>query len=444
VSGAPGVGDPLYPRLGNGGYDMSHVDLDLRWEQHERTLTATTTIDLVVGDSSLDTFNLDFSGFTVDVVKVDGRVVAFDRVDDELVITPSQVLKPASAHKVAVSYHGSPGTTPDTGGRSLGWLVTPTGSYTLAEPNGAHFWFPCNDHPSDKATYSIRVDVASPLVAVANGTRVASSVEDGRSRATYEVADPIASYVVLVAVGPFATTERTSGTGLPLREVERESRPVRGEFLDITEEMLAFFEPKFGPFPFSSYGVLLTDSVRGLAMETATLSLFAEADMNGGRGNDESFLSHELGHQWFGDAVTLKRWGDIWLNESFATYAEWLWTYRSDPTGIEARAENARASAAADRRRGGTTGHPRPEFLFGRQVYDGGAIVLHALRREVGDDMFFKILQRWVATYRGMSVGTEDFVDLVSSTAGRDLAPFMSMWLDDISLPPFPGPATAS
>jgi aminopeptidase N len=445
VAGAAGVGDPLYPKLGNGGYDMKHVDLDLRWEQEQRTLAATAVIEVTVGDQSLADFNLDFSGFTVDTVKVDNTLAAFSRRDDELEVTPSRALAAASTHTVTVSYHGVPGTTPDTSGRPLGWLVTPTGSYTLAEPDGAHFWFPCNDHPSDKATYTIHVDVAAPLTPIANGSLTATSEIDGRRRATYEVSDPIASYLVLVAVGPFATTERITSSGLPLREVERESRRVRGQFLGVTEQQIAFFEPKFGPFPFSSYGLLLTDSVRGLAMETATISLFSEADMNGGRGDDESFLSHELGHQWFGDAVTLKRWGDIWLNESFATYSEWLWSYRDDPAGLEARAENARASAASDRRVGGTTRNPKPAFLFGRQVYDGGAIVLHALRRELGDDAFFTLLQRWVATYRGKSAGTEDFVSLATTVARRDMGPFLATWLDDIALPPFPGnPPTAS
>jgi aminopeptidase N len=139
------------------------------------------------------------------------------------------------------------------------------------------------------------------------------------------------------------------------------------------------------------------------------------------------------------------RWGDIWLNESFATYAEWMWSYRDDPVGLEARAENARASAASDRRVGGTTGHPKPAFLFGRQVYDGGAIVLHALRRELGDEAFFVILQRWVATYRGKSAGTEDFIALVNVLSRRDLGPFITTWLDDITLPRFPGnPVTTS
>jgi aminopeptidase N len=444
VAGSPGIGDPLYPRLGNGGYDMRHVDLDLRWEQDTRTLAATSTIDFTVGEERLSAFNLDFGGFTIDSVVVDRVPVTFTRRDDELEITPAKALAAASTHTVAVTYHGVPGTTPDTSGRPLGWLATPTGSYTLAEPDGAHFWFPCNDHPSDKATYTIRVDVAAPLTAIANGTLTASSEASGRRRVAYALTDPIASYLVLVAVGPFEITERTTAAGLPLREVERESRRAKGEFLDVTEQQIAYFEPKFGPFPFSSYGLLLTDSVRGLAMETATISLFADADMNGNRGNDESFLSHELGHQWFGDAVTLERWGDIWLNESFATYAEWLWSYRGDPQGIETRAEEARRSAAADRRVAGTTGHPKSAFLFGRQVYDGGAIVLHALRREVGDDTFFSILQRWVATYRGKSAGTEEFVDLVNAVARRDLAPFLATWLDDIVLPPFPGNPVAT
>jgi aminopeptidase N len=438
VPGAVGLGDAIYPALGNGGYDMRHVDLDLRWDQKTGVLAATVSIDIDIGDRALSSFNLDFRGFEISAVTVDKRTAALVRTDDELVITPVAPLAPRSAHTVSVTYEGLPDSIPDTGGRPLGWLTTASGAYTLAEPNGAHAWFPCNDHPSDKATYTIHVDVEAPLTAVANGALTATVEMNGRRRVTYEAPDPMASYLVIVAVGRFATTERTTASGLRLRQVERDGRGTPGSFLAITEQQIAFFEQRFGGFPLSSYGLLIIDSVRGLAMETATLSLFSEADMNGGRGDDESFLAHELGHQWFGDAVTLDKWQDIWLNESFATYAEWLWSFRDDPAGLEAHAENARRRAATDRSDAGPTGRPKPDFLFGNVVYNGGAIVLQALRHEVGDDVFFATIRRWVSTYRGKSASTTDFITLAGEVAGQDLTAFFDTWLYSINLPPFP------
>jgi aminopeptidase N len=132
------------------------------------------------------------------------------------------------------------------------------------------------------------------------------------------------------------------------------------------------------------------------------------------------------------------RWNDVWLNESFATYADWLWTFRDNPTGLDQLAEDNRRTAAQDRRTRGTTGNPKPEYLFGRQVYSGGAIVLHALRREVGDDQFFNILQTWFSRYRYKSAGTSDFVAVATEVAGRDMGPFLTQWLDGDVLPPFP------
>jgi aminopeptidase N len=444
IVGAAGLGDQIYPDLGNGGYDMRHVDLDLRWEQKTGLLAATAAIDIDVADRTLASFNLDFRGFEISSVTVDKRTADFTRNDDELVVTPAEPLAPRSVHTIAVTYEGLPDSIPDTGGRPLGWLTTPTGAYTLAEPNGAHAWFPCNDHPSDKATYTIHVDVAAPLAAVANGTLMTSTEANGRRRVTYDAADPMASYLVIVAVGRFATTERMTPTGLRLRQVQREGRAAPGGFLDITEQQIAFFEKRFGVFPLSSYGLLIIDSVRGLAMETATLSLFSEADMNGGRGDDESFLAHELGHQWFGDAVTLDKWTDIWLNESFATYADWLWSYRDDPRGLDFQAEQERLRAATGRPTTGPTGRPKPDFLFSNTVYNGGAIVLHAYRREVGDDVFFQTLRTWVSTYRGKSASTTDFVTLASQVAGRDLTAFFETWLNSENLPPFPATAAAA
>jgi aminopeptidase N len=436
TAGEAGVGDLLYPGLGNGGIDVIHADLSLAWSPKSGTLTGTAVLQ-IEATKALTSFNLDFSGFQLDGVTVNGADAETNRQAGELTITPASVL-PTGRFEIRVEYHGKPEHGLDTVGRPLGWLATAGGAYTLAEPGGASFWFPTNDHPSDKATYMLHVVVPEPLTAVANGHLVEVITVEGGRRFTYEAAEPMASYLVLVAIGTYSITEETTSTGLKLREVEPVWWPKKGEYLAVTAEMVEFYSGLFGPYPFDSYGVLLTDSVRDLAMETQTLSMFSAADMHGVRGDDEAFLAHELAHQWFGDAVSPIRWNDVWLNESFATYADWLWSYRDNPAGLDNLAEQNRRSAASDRATRGTTGHPRPASLFGRQVYNGGAIVLHALRREVGDEQFFTILQTWFTRYRYKSAGTEDFIAVASETVGRDLTEFLTLWLDGSTLPPFP------
>lgn len=437
VVGSDGVGDALYPTSGNGGYDTQHITLDLRWDQSARELAGTATLDLVA-TRTLASFNLDFKGFNVERLTLDGVDAAYDRQNDELVVLPEKPVPKGTTVAVAVTYRGVPETSPDTGGRPLGWLATSNGAYVLTEPNGSKNWFPCNDHPSDKATYTISVEVADPFVAVANGELVADVVTNGGRKVTYEMSEPMATYLAIVAVGRFQIIEDMTASGIPLRQVEPVGRQPAGEFLDVTKRMMTFYEDLLGDYPFRSYGLLLTDSVRGLAMESQTLSLFSERDMNGGRGDDELFLAHELAHQWFGNSVTLERWRDIWLNEGFTTYSQWLWSHRDDPSALEAEAESYRRTAGADRVRRGSTGDPKPEGLFGRQVYGGGAIVLHALRREVGDEPFFTMLRTWLERFEGESAGTEEFIALASETAGRDLTRFFEVWLYGLDLPPFP------
>lgn len=430
------LNDRYFPELGNAGIDVTHVDLALAWQPSDGILQGTATLD-ITALSPLSSFHLDFTGFTIDSLQINGQSATFSRTLDDLDITAPSVI-PAGPFQAAISYAGKPEKGKDTVGRPLGWLQTEGGAYTLAEPGGAHYWFPSNDHPSDKATYDFHIDVPTPLVAVANGKLTGTTDSTGRRTFSYQANEPMASYLALVAVGQFRIIEKTSASGLPLRSVEPPSWSIEGEYLPVTEAMIAFYSERFGPYPFESYGLLFTDSVRNLAMETQTLSLFAAADMHGVRGDDQAFLAHELAHQWFGNAVSPIRWNDVWLNESFATYADWLWTFRDNPAGLDQLAEANRRSAAVDRRERGTTGNPKPQYLFGRQVYNGGAIVLHALRREVGDEQFFNILQTWFTRYRYKSAGTEDFVAVATEVAGRDMDSFLSLWLDGTDLPKFP------
>jgi aminopeptidase N len=430
------LGDVYYPELGNAGIDVTHVDLALAWQPTDGVLTGTATLDITAVEP-LASFHLDFIGFSIDTLHVNGQPARFSRALDDLEIVPESVIAPG-AFQVTIRYSGKPEQGKDTVGRPLGWLRTNGGAYTLAEPGGAHYWFPSNDHPSDKATYDFHIDVPAPLTAVANGKLTGTTEADGRRTFSYRANEPMATYLALVAIGQFRIVEKTSASGLPLRSVEPTLWSKEGEYLSVTEDMIDFFSQRFGPYPFESYGLLFTDSVRNLAMETQTISMFSAADMHGVRGDDQAFLAHELAHQWFGDAVSPIRWNDVWLNESFATYADWLWTFRDNPAGLERLAEENRRSATEDRRVRGSTGNPKPAYLFGRQVYNGGAIVLHALRREVGDDQFFDILQTWFTRYRYKSAGTEDFVAVATEIAQRDMAPFLTQWLDADQLPAFP------
>jgi aminopeptidase N len=203
-------------------------------------------------------------------------------------------------------------------------------------------------------------------------------------------------------------------------------------YLDTIDDQIDFFDDYFGPYPLDRYGIAITDSYPGLAMETQERPTYSRSDFESGRldGLQELFLSHELTHQWFGDAVTPARWKDIWLNEGFATYGEWMWL---DHVGLQTIDSFARAGLADHAPR--PTADPTAVDLFGVNTYDGGAVVLHALRKTVGDDLFFTLLRRWVAENNGTSRTTEDFVATANSVAGRDLTEFFATWLYADTLP---------
>jgi len=421
-----GVGDALYPDLGNAGYDVGHYDLVLVPDESSGVLTGTATIDATVtGAAGLETFHLDLAGMTVDAVTVDGAPARWDRTAAELVVTPADALDAGAAFRVVVGYHGIPGDGRlPTWGLPLGWIRTEHGSYTINEPDGARSWFPANDHPSDKATFTFHVTVPAGTSAVANG-RLDSTVPDGgRATWTWSSDEPMATYLAVVAIGDYRFDEETGPNGLAVRHAylaSAEDMVVR--CLEATTAMIELFESHFGPYPFATFGLLVTDSTSGLAMETQTRPIFSAADFR--QGCPEYLIAHEIAHQWFGDAVTPARWQDIWLNEGFATYAQWMWMTSDDA----AQMDDLAAAAGASLQRAGPAlppvGRATRDELFGAQVYDGGAAVLHALRREVGDGPFFAILRQWVATYDGRSVRTEDFIATASAVAGRDLGPFL-------------------
>jgi aminopeptidase N len=313
-----------------------------------------------------------------------------------------------------------------------GWVHDGREVYVASEPDGAAGFFPGNDHPSDKATYAIHVTAPDDLTVVANG--VASGTEDdtagGTTTWSFEMADPMATYLVQVGIGNFTIEESASPAGVPIRNAfdDDVADPAAVEPHARTGEMIDYFAETFGPYPFANYGVLVVDEPIGFALETQTLSLFPG-------GVDEETVAHELAHQWFGNAVSPAQWKDIWLNEGFATYASWLW--RADGSGAGTDIDDVAAGAARmseDLRL--PPGDPGgPENLFDASVYYRGALTLHVLRNAMGDENFFELLRTWVDRYSGKSATSAEFEALAGDIAGADLSSLFDAWLRSDELP---------
>ena len=431
---ARGVGDVLFPDLGNPGIDVTHYDLDLTYNDSTHLLNAIATLSITATGDLVD-FSLDSVGPKIDGVKLGTSVATFDQRGPELVIIPASTIIEGTAFDVAVTYSLKPDPSGSPAGIQNGWFPTTRGSYVINEPDGARTWLPSNDHPSDKATYRFALHVGAGETGVANGALVDHTTSATGETWIWNQPEAMATYLIQVITGPYDIVDSVGPNGLPLSSaVLTADHALMQPFVDVAGEQIDFFDNYFGPYPLSSYGIAMTDSFEGLAMEEQGRSLFSRDDFLSGRlgSTEQLLLSHELVHQWFGDAVTPSMWQDIWLNESFATYGEWMWLEHIGEMSVVDR-----ANGELEHRHDGSTatGKPGVDAMFGYEVYDGGAVVLQALRLTIGDLAFFQTLQTWVKDNVGTSRSTTDFIALVEKVTGADLTQFFKDWLFATDLP---------
>ena len=449
--GSAGLGDRLYPGNGNGGYDTLNYDLSLTYPKKDpkQTITGDVTIT-AVATQSLSRFDLDFGGAGVAGVSVDGRAATFTRNGDELVITPRRYLK--NHQRFTVTVTGFTATPIQANADSpVGFVTTPDGTVLAAQPASAHLLFPSNDHPRDKASYTINLTAPTGWTATANGRLVRTSAHGGYVTSTYRESQPMASELVQVAVGAFTVQSRPPVNGVPIRDVV----PTRlaATLLpkaDVERQQVAWMEGKVGRYPLENYGSLIIDANLGFALETQTLSLY-DTGLFGLPGYIlNPIMTHELAHQWFGDSVAPWEWSNVWQNEGHATWYELLYADETGVfkkyTGYDTREAYFKAVySLGDRYRDtwGPVAHPLGSAsiwdVFNPNVYDGGALALYALQQKIGTDKFNRLERTWVSRYRGKSASTDDFIALASQVAHKDLRGFLGAWLYGTTTPPMPG-----
>ncbi|MFJ3926454.1 M1 family metallopeptidase [Streptomyces sp. NPDC090022] len=430
--GASGLRDPYFPKAGNGGYQVEHYDLRLAYEPDSGSLDGVATLT-AKATQGLSSFNLDLDGMTVQGVTVQGEGARFNRTGHELTVRPADDLKKGETFRTEVRYSGRPRTLEDPDGSQEGWIRTEDGAVAVGEPLGSMTWFPGNHHPSDKATYDITVDVPRGYEAVSNG-ELRSRTEDpagGRTVFAWHGTEPMAGYLATVAIGKYAISTGRSRTGVPVYNAV-----TPGEAADSAAplaripEIVDWGSRRFGPYPFSSAGAIVEPAgTLGYALETQTRPVYPGAPAL-------EIVVHELAHQWYGNSVSPKSWKDMWLNEGFATYAEWLWS--EDHEGITAQ-ERFEAFLAGDTDVDPAAGTEWDAFppaappaagqISGEPVYYRGAMVLHRIRQEVGDEKFFALLRDWATDHRGGNVSTADFTAYAERRTGHDLRKVWDVWL---------------
>jgi len=428
------VTDPVFEHLGDPRIDVRHYDVTVAADPKRPGVKGTVTMELAATtDVALPSFTLDLKGPKASKATVGGKRAGVTAKGAELTVTPASPLRPGREVTVVITYAG----TPDTGqfpglGVPVGWQPDTLGGwFTMSEPDGTSTWVPVNDHPSDKATWTVTLDTPKGVTGVSNGRLTSSKVQGERRRWVWTTDQPMASYLVLAAVGDYDLVQRTGPRGIQVVVAFPKTVPAsQRKGFDQLDDILSFYGKTFGAYPDDDAGAIVVATNLGLALESQTRPLFGLDAVGDG---PTWALAHEVAHQWFGDAVTPATWTDLWLNEGFATYADWL--YRAHlGQDIDQLATTDEVPGQGDL----AVLDPQAAGSFDGAIYEGGARALHALRKTVGDDAFFAILRQWFADHRGKNATTADFEALASKVAGKDLTSFFNAWLQDPTQPAFP------
>jgi aminopeptidase N len=433
--GAPGIGDPYFPLEGNGGYDARHYTLTLSYDPQTDRLEGTSRMR-ARATQALSSFDLDLQQLEVSAVRVDRAAASFTRHGQELRITPARPIRRGARFTTTVAYGGVPQTivgSPIVFGSPYGFLHTDDGAFQGDEPNAASTWMPISDHPADKATWTFRMTVPEGLGVVSNGRLVSQSTRRGRSRFVWAERDPMASYLATVDVGNWIIRSGQTPGGIPeYVAVDPVLPDVNGKsavdfFYDASAEATDLWTQYFGPYPFDSTGAIADNATYqgrplGFSLETQTRPVYSAV-------RSDSTIAHELAHQWFGDSVSVQTWPNIWLNEGFATFAQYLW---DEHKGVR----TAHEDFVRDYARPADSpfwqvviADPQRDTMFASAVYRRGGMTLQALREKIGDEAFFRILKTWTAEHRHGNATTAQFVALAERIARQDLGAFFQTWL---------------
>ncbi|MEU2257511.1 M1 family metallopeptidase [Nocardia xishanensis] len=423
--GAPGLDDPYYPMDGNGGYDVLHYDVTIDYDPPTYQLTGTARI-AAVATQALRAFNLDFAGPEVRMVTVNHQPASFDRNGEhELTVTPLLPILPGLPFTVTVDYAGEMTNTVGEG-----WTFAPSGgAFVAGEPHSATTWYPLNDTPLDKATFALHATVPAEWEVMSNGLRTQNTVLADKRTVSWESRVPVLGYLTTVAIDHFSFLDQRRANGTPLVSAFAPDAEHNREYEERLPEILDFAEQLYGPYPFEAGGGIYVDADILFSLETQTRPIYSPR-------SDLQTVVHEIAHQWWGDAVSVRQWSDICLNECFASYtADYLWPERMEGEDVDAQYRETIAKWYDKQRFWDIPlENPGAGFEF-TSVYYRGPLFLHALRKQLGDDVFFGAIREFLARHAYGNASMPEFRTFVQSKTGTDLTGFFDAWLNQTSPP---------
>jgi aminopeptidase N len=430
--GAPGIGDPYFPNYGNGGYDASHYDVAVTVDG--ATLTGTTTMT-ATATQDLSRFDLDFVLKTTSVT-VNGEKAKIQHDSDnihELVVTPAKTVHKGDKMTVVVKYSDQPGTVFDHGINPVYTTQPDNGMLVLGEPEAAPWWMATNDHPRDKATFDIKITVPNGWEGITSGRLVGSDFTDAKTDTWHwQVNQPTTGYLVPMAAGQY-DLEKSTIDGLPSWTAIADDTGATGaaaaaDFARM-DEVADFLEGQFGKYHFDSHGNVMVNTSVGFALETQTRPVYSPGFWSGGRSNI-GVVVHENAHQWFGDNVSVHNWRDVWMNEGFASWAQWRWDEaQGEATGNELLKSYYDFYGEGDSFWLLKIGDPGAADLFAGEVYDRGAMTVQALRNRIGNQNLLELFRQWQSKHEHDDASIKQFISLAEKISGKNLKSFFKAWL---------------
>jgi aminopeptidase N len=428
-AGVQGAGDEYYPTDGNGGYDVAEYNVSITYDPGTQHLDGDTTVT-AAATADLSRFNFDLTGLEVASVEVNDRAARFERAGvHELVITPEAPVAKGATFRTRVRYQGTPSKTESDELGVDGWQRSRSGgAFVTGEPHSAAFWYPANDHPRDKAAFRLSAKVPNGWSVISNGREDGSTEAGGWTTFRWVESTPIATYLTMVGIDKWIIERSTLANGIPIVSAYAPGAESKKQIEARLPEILAFLSEKFGPYPQSAAGGIYLNEDIGFSLETQGRPTYA-------KWTQLDTVVHENAHQWFGDSVTVDRWMDICLNECFASYAQWLWSEAKDHQNLDQR---YRSTVNRMRARDPFWENKLYDMGQGNEfqgVYDKGELSIHALRRQIGEDAFARVLKEWPATHKDGNASWPQFEEFVQRVAGQDLRGFFDAWFHGDKIP---------
>jgi len=435
VAGGDSIGDPYIPELGNTGYDVQAYNLILDLDPAQTTFNATEVITSTVTLENLGRLSLDCIGLDIHSVSVDNQAASFYLNRNKAYIDLPRPYNLSESLVVRVDYQvkNQPYFSPYYSGAELGISKpAPNELLGLSEPDGARAWFPSNDHPLDKAKFRLQARVPEGLTAVSNGTLLDTYTTGGKTTFIWYEDEPIATYLVALAVGDYRRIDAEPLGDIQVRHYAFTDDQNVANHLQRTPEILQFLTNLIGPYPYDEFGYVEVEPT-DLAMETQSMIMVARNFWK--KKNPSEILVHEAAHQWFGDRVSLKSWGESWLNEGFATYIQYLWLIEQGEPQQKLMDYAESDLLVSESVENSALVNPKAEYLFAVNPYLKGAWVLHMLRLELGDEAFFAFLKEYYQRFRDGYVTTTALQALAEEYSQHSLETFFNQWTESPVLP---------